>query len=104
MRFARKLFRGFTPPLNFGAGIVVLLIVPLCWVFWPSLVVMADRWGNDPRYSHGYLVPLFSIFLLWSRRASFDRAACYSSWLGVPLLVLVYRETDLRQARSGAWA
>ena len=29
---------------------------------------MVDRWQNDPRYSHGFLVPLFAVYLLWSQR------------------------------------
>jgi exosortase len=38
------------------------------WAFWPVLAGMADRWQTDPQYSHGYLVPLFSAYLLWRRR------------------------------------
>jgi exosortase len=57
------------------------------WVFWPTLAVMADRWGNDPRYSHGYLVPLFSLYLLWSRRQILNEADCGPSWLGVILVL-----------------
>jgi exosortase len=30
---------------------------------------MAERWSNDPRYAHGYLVPLFSLALIWIRRS-----------------------------------
>jgi exosortase len=26
---------------------------------------MADKWSDDPQYSHGFLVPLFSGYLLW---------------------------------------
>jgi exosortase len=29
---------------------------------------MAQRWSGDPRYAHGYLVPVFSLALLWMRR------------------------------------
>jgi exosortase len=29
---------------------------------------MGRKWAGDPQYSHGYLVPLFSLYLLWSRR------------------------------------
>lgn len=38
------------------------------WTYWPSFLAAADRWATDPQYSHGYLVPLFSVYLLWSRR------------------------------------
>jgi exosortase len=29
---------------------------------------MAERWHHDPQYSHGYLVPVFALVLLWLRR------------------------------------
>ena len=29
------------------------------------LSVFADKWINDPQYSHGLLVPFFSAFLIW---------------------------------------
>jgi exosortase len=45
------------------------------WAFWPSLAAAADRWATDPQYSHGYLVPAFSAYLLWSRRRLLGGAA-----------------------------
>jgi exosortase len=41
----------------------------LLWSLWPALAAMADRWASDPRYAHGYFVPMFSLALLWMRRA-----------------------------------
>jgi exosortase len=36
------------------------------WAFWPTLAeFMYEKWVGDPQYSHGFLVPLFSAFLLW---------------------------------------
>jgi exosortase len=53
-------------------------------VFGPDGLV--EKWTTDSRYSHGYLVPLFSLYLLWSRRDSF----CWDgpSWWGVPFIAL----------------
>lgn len=39
----------------------------LGWAYLPMLRVFADKWLNDPQYSHGLLVPVFSAYLL--RRA-----------------------------------
>src|SRR5207248_6416204 len=39
----------------------------LVWAYFPMLAVFADKWVNDPQYSHGLLVPFFSAYLL--RRA-----------------------------------
>src|SRR5687768_7615352 len=35
------------------------------WAFLPTFEFMADKWATDPQYSHGFLVPLFSAYLLW---------------------------------------
>ncbi|MFO0848045.1 MAG: exosortase/archaeosortase family protein [Gemmataceae bacterium] len=39
------------------------------WAYWSVLAGLANKWESDPQYSHGYLVPLFSLVLLWLRRA-----------------------------------
>src|SRR5262249_17536612 len=41
----------------------------LLWALWPVLAAMAERWSTDPRYAHGYLVPMFALALLWMRRS-----------------------------------
>jgi exosortase len=63
-----------------------LLAVGLAWVYWPTLCLLAERWGSDPRYSHGYLVPVFSLFLLWWRRSL--AGAGRPVWWGLPLLAV----------------
>jgi exosortase len=44
------------------------LAAALTWTSWPSLRELASRWMVDPAYSHGFFVPLFSLYLLWRRR------------------------------------
>lgn len=48
----------------------VVLMGGLLWAYWPALDTMWRRWGSDPQYSHGYLVPIFAGILLWMRRAT----------------------------------
>ena len=48
-------------------GGLFLLGVALIWSYWPSVTDMTTRWSEDPRYAHGYLVPVFSFALAWSR-------------------------------------
>jgi exosortase len=55
-----------TSPLTVTS--LVILAGSMLWALWPVVAAMADRWSNDPRYSHGYLVPLFAVCLLWARR------------------------------------
>lgn len=58
----------------------------LIWSYWPVFVAMAQKWANDPQYSHGYLVPLFSAWLAWKYWPR-QETGCRSSWWGLPLLL-----------------
>ncbi len=64
------------------------LAIALVWVFWPIIAAMAERWSNDPRYAHGYLVPLFSLALLWLRRDQVSFEQIRSNSLGLALIAL----------------
>src|SRR6516165_10339312 len=35
---------------------------------WATLAKLAERWSSDPQYSHGFLVPVFALVVLWFRR------------------------------------
>lgn len=35
------------------------------WAFLPTLAFLVDKWTEDPQYSHGFLVPVFSGYLVW---------------------------------------
>jgi exosortase len=62
---------------------VAALGASLAWAYWPTFVDVAERWAHEPQYSHGYLVPLFAVFLLWHRRQLSPAAAKGSAW-GLP--------------------
>ena len=52
-------------PSRAAVGQVAALAAVLGWAYLPMLRVFADKWLNDPQYSHGLLVPFFSAFLMW---------------------------------------
>ena len=41
------------------------LLLVVGWAYFPTLQFMVDKWVSDPQYSHGFLVPAFSAWLLW---------------------------------------
>lgn len=65
------------------AGLTALLL----WSYGPALGEMAYKWHREPQYSHGYLVPLFALALLWMRRQSVPQPFFQPSWWGVGILV-----------------
>lgn len=54
-----------------------------------TLANLVVRWSREPDYSHGFLVPLISGWLLWQRRGLVMRLAepVRGRWLGVTFLV-----------------
>lgn len=44
-------------------------------------------WYTIPDYSHGFLVPLFSIFLIWEKRKSLLNIPVKQTWSGLPLIL-----------------
>jgi exosortase len=69
--------------VTFGVLVAALLVA-----FIPTLRSLSDRWASDPQYSHGYLVPFFSFFLAWSRRATLPFANQHLRWLGFVMIAL----------------
>jgi len=64
---------------------VFALAATVLWVYWFSFVEMAALWSRRPEYSHGWIVPLFGIFLLSQRReflaAGDAHQARLSTWI-----------------------
>ena len=44
-------------------------------------------WYTLTDYSHGFLVPLFSVFLIWEKRKVLSNIPVNQTWAGVPLIV-----------------
>jgi exosortase len=71
-----------------STAFLILLAACALWTVWPALVAMADRWARDPRYAHGYLVPIFSLALLWVRRARLVEGDKNPSTWGLPFFAV----------------
>src|SRR5437762_2178636 len=69
------------PVLLAGSAVLVLF-----WAYATTLAEIAWYWANDPRYSHGYLVPAFAVALLYFRRKQIDLKKLQPSTLGLVLL------------------
>jgi EpsI family protein len=70
-------------------AIGVLLLVTLLVVHAEAVRGMLRLWNDSPMYSYGYLVPLISAFLAWSRRGELARTDMHPSFgAGLGLLAL----------------
>jgi len=68
------------------AALLTALGFTLLGSYWPTLGTMADRWWHDPQYSHGFLVPVFALAVLWFRRPHLQAAKVEPSWWGLAFL------------------
>jgi exosortase len=69
------------------AVVTVFFIGLLFGLYWKIVVALTAQWWDDPNYSHGFLVPLFSLYLFWQQRARLRTLPRTGSSLG--LLVIV---------------
>ena len=64
-----------------------LLALLLCAIYYRIGIKLVHDWYTIPDYSHGFLVPLFSLFLVWDRRKSIQATPVRQSWAGISLVV-----------------
>lgn len=57
-------------------------------VYWNILVALATQWWDDANYSHGFLVPLFSAYVVWQKRMTLWALPRSGSLAGLAVLLL----------------
>ena len=45
-----------------------LTIIPFVFLYGSTMIELVRIWHNDPNYSHGFLIPIISLFLVWQNR------------------------------------
>lgn len=56
--------------------------------FYDVLAGLFNVWNMQPEYSHGVLIPIISVFLIWRERDALTRTDFRGSWWGLPLLLV----------------
>lgn len=65
-------------------AVIALLLVA---IYYRIGIKLVHDWYTLPDYSHGFLVPLFSLFLVWDRRKAIRDTPIRQSWAGIPLII-----------------
>ncbi len=69
-----------------GIALIVASLAALAYIFLDGLIRMEGRWANQEEYSHGYMIPLVAIFLLWQKFPQLEKAPKVGHWLAIPML------------------
>ena len=57
-------------------------------VYYQVLVKLVTDWWQIPDFSHGFLVPLFSAYLIWEKRKTLRGIKIAPSWVGIAVVAL----------------
>jgi len=65
----------------------LLLVAVLIGLYVPVLQRLFEQWYIDPDYSHGFLVPVLSAYLIWQRRDKLRLVARRPSMWGMAIVI-----------------
>jgi exosortase len=60
----------------------------LMTVYWRVLAKLVTDWWQIPDFSHGFLVPIFAAYLVWTKRRALSQATLVPNWMGVVVIAL----------------
>lgn len=90
--------------LTFSFALILAVIGVL---YWPIIVPMVKQWASDDNYSHGFLVPIISLYLAYMRKNELQNtnvSPCnYGIFLvvfGLLMLIFGWIATELMTMRS----
>jgi len=64
---------------------LALLTIAIVFGYWNTLTRVFATW-EDPRYSHGYLIPFIAAIMLWVRREPIGETSARWRWAGVGVI------------------
>jgi exosortase D (VPLPA-CTERM-specific) len=68
-------------------GLLFAALVVTIYVFRDGLVLMVDWWQRE-EYSHGYMIPLVAIFMVWQKINFLPAHTGHGTWLGTILIAI----------------
>jgi exosortase len=71
------------------AGVAVIASL-MIWTYWPVLPSLVMQWWNEEEYSHGFLIPFISLFLVWQKREQLRAIPMRPAYTGLALAVLSF--------------
>jgi exosortase len=68
--------------------ILALLLVVLVAAYWDMFTLTKAAWEGDGLYSHGWIIPVIALGLLWLRWEPFGPVPMSERWIGLALLAV----------------
>jgi exosortase len=58
----------------------------LVWTYWLVIPGLVAQWWDEPEYSHGFIVPVISAYLVWSKRDVLRAVAVAPGYWGLGVM------------------
>ncbi|MGB6974732.1 MAG: exosortase [Terracidiphilus sp.] len=65
---------------------IALVCGLILFIYYRVLIKLVIDWWDIPDFSHGFLVPLFAAYLVWTRREVLRKTPLAPSWYGVGVI------------------
>lgn len=69
-------------------GMFILALTIAIIAYWAGLAEAVSRWSRQEEYSHGFLIPLVTLFILWEKRNLINAAKGPPLWSGVFVILI----------------
>ena len=69
-------------------GYVLALILLITLIYHKSIALLADEWMNNDAYSHGPILVIVALYILWKKRLRLLACVGEASWSG-PLVIFI---------------
>ncbi len=66
---------------------LLLLVALMAAVYYNVVWRLIEQWSDDPNFSHGFIVPLFSAFIVWTKRKELAALPLKPSPWGLAIIV-----------------
>ncbi len=66
----------------------LFLLITFIWLYFPVISKMVSEWYSNPNHSHGFIIPLISIYFIWQKREHLKEAILNSTNWGILILIL----------------
>lgn len=64
-----------------------VLTAAFLWFFAPTIQSLIQKWIKDSDWSHGAIIPFFSIYLITQKWDKIKRCPVRGAWLGLPIIL-----------------
>ena len=66
---------------------IAIFFLLVAWLYASILAGLFGQWMHDPNFQHGFIVPLFALFVLWQDRQKLQSVKLTPSWTGIPIIL-----------------